>query len=54
MQISDATGSMKTSVVAPSSPFRQAMLSPDDCFILDNGMDGNVFVWKGDDNICVA
>lgn len=45
--ISDATGSMKTSVVAQSSPFKQAMLSPNDCFILDNGMDKNVFVWKG-------
>ncbi|XP_058274475.1 scinderin like b [Hemibagrus wyckioides] len=45
--ISDATGCMKTSVVAPSSPFKQEMLSPDDCFILDNGVDGNVFVWKG-------
>ncbi|MCI4391023.1 hypothetical protein PGIGA_G00129720 [Pangasianodon gigas] len=45
--ISDATGSMKTSVVAPSSPFKQEMLSLDDCFILDNGVDGSVFVWKG-------
>ncbi|KAK3513395.1 hypothetical protein QTP70_014221 [Hemibagrus guttatus] len=45
--ISDATGSMKTSMVAPSSPFKQEMLLPDDCFILDNGLDGNVFVWKG-------
>ncbi|MCJ8745283.1 hypothetical protein PDJAM_G00128570 [Pangasius djambal] len=45
--ISDATGSMKTSAVAPSSPFKQEMLSPDDCYILDNGVDGNVFVWKG-------
>ncbi|XP_053529670.1 scinderin like b [Ictalurus punctatus] len=45
--ISDATGSMKTSSVAPSSPFKQEMLSLDDCYILDNGVDGNVFVWKG-------
>uniref|UniRef100_A0AAR2JZ67 Gelsolin-like domain-containing protein n=1 Tax=Pygocentrus nattereri TaxID=42514 RepID=A0AAR2JZ67_PYGNA len=45
--ISDATGSMKTSVVAQSSPFKQAMLSPDECYILDNGGDNNVFVWKG-------
>ncbi|XP_070830439.1 scinderin like b [Chaetodon trifascialis] len=45
--ISDATGSMKVSVVAPSNPFKQAMLSPEECYILDNGVDGNVFVWKG-------
>ncbi|XP_047662468.1 scinderin like b [Tachysurus fulvidraco] len=45
--ISDATSTMKTSVVAPSSPFKQEMLSLDDCYILDNGKDGNIFVWKG-------
>ncbi|XP_056149698.1 scinderin like b [Lampris incognitus] len=45
--ISDASGTMKTSEVAQSSPFRQAMLTPDECYILDNGPDKNVFVWKG-------
>ncbi|KAI5092594.1 scinderin like b, partial [Silurus meridionalis] len=45
--ISDATGSMKTTIVSGSSPFKQEMMSKDDCYILDNGMDGNVFVWKG-------
>ncbi|KAM7400952.1 hypothetical protein PAMA_005241 [Pampus argenteus] len=45
--ISDASGSMKVSSVAPSSPFKQAMLSPEDCYILDNGVDKNIFVWKG-------
>ncbi|KAM4604871.1 scinderin like b [Polymixia lowei] len=45
--ISDASGSMKSSVVAQSSPFKQAMLSPEECYILDNGVDKNVFVWKG-------
>ncbi|XP_049332585.1 scinderin like b [Astyanax mexicanus] len=45
--ISDATGSMKTSVVAQSSPFKQAMLLAEECYILDNGADNNVFVWKG-------
>lgn len=38
---------MKVSVVAPSSPFKQAMLSPEECYILDNGVDRNIFVWKG-------
>uniref|UniRef100_A0A8C2HLF0 Scinderin like b n=1 Tax=Cyprinus carpio TaxID=7962 RepID=A0A8C2HLF0_CYPCA len=45
--ISDASGSMKTSVVAQTSPFKQEMLSLDECYILDNGIDKNVFVWKG-------
>uniref|UniRef100_A0A672Z8K3 Scinderin like b n=1 Tax=Sphaeramia orbicularis TaxID=375764 RepID=A0A672Z8K3_9TELE len=46
-RISDASGSMKVSVVASSSPFKQAMLSQEDCYILDNGVDKNIFVWKG-------
>ncbi|XP_061878252.1 scinderin like b [Entelurus aequoreus] len=45
--ISDASGPMKLSSVAPCSPFKQAMLSPDECYILDNGVDANIFVWKG-------
>ncbi|KAJ8011363.1 hypothetical protein DPEC_G00057370 [Dallia pectoralis] len=45
--ISDASGSMKSSIVAESSPFKQAMLSPEECYIVDNGVDQNLFVWKG-------
>ncbi|XP_075877089.1 scinderin like b [Nelusetta ayraudi] len=45
--ISDASGSMKVSSVAPVSPFKQAMLSPEECYILDNGVDRMIFVWKG-------
>ncbi|KAI4809896.1 hypothetical protein KUCAC02_018752 [Chaenocephalus aceratus] len=45
--VSDATGSVKVTAVAPSSPFKQAMLSPEECYILDNGVDKNIFVWKG-------
>ncbi|KAM4552407.1 scinderin like b [Odontesthes bonariensis] len=45
--ISDASGSMKVTAVAPSSPFKQAMLSTEECYILDNGVDRNIFVWKG-------
>uniref|UniRef100_A0A8C6U163 Scinderin like b n=1 Tax=Neogobius melanostomus TaxID=47308 RepID=A0A8C6U163_9GOBI len=46
-KISDASGSMKVTTVASSSPFKQAMLSPEECYILDNGVDGYIFVWKG-------
>ncbi|CAN9503206.1 unnamed protein product [Ophioblennius macclurei] len=45
--ISDASGSMKMTSVASASPFKQAMLSPDECYILDNGLDNTIFVWKG-------
>lgn len=38
---------MKVTSVAQASPFKQAMLSPEECYILDNGVDGNIFVWKG-------
>uniref|UniRef100_A0A3Q2E2W6 Scinderin like a n=2 Tax=Cyprinodon variegatus TaxID=28743 RepID=A0A3Q2E2W6_CYPVA len=45
--ISDAAGSMTTSLVSSSCPFKQDMLSSSECYILDNGEDGNIFVWKG-------
>ncbi|XP_013978597.1 gelsolin [Salmo salar] len=45
--ISDAAGSMKASVVAQTSPFKQEMLSPSECYILDNGVDSKIFIWKG-------
>lgn len=51
LQISDASGSMTVSSVAPASPFKQAMLSPEECYILDNGLDGVIFVWKGKGSI---
>ncbi|KAM3876568.1 scinderin like a [Diretmus argenteus] len=45
--ISDAAGTMKTSLVAQTSPFKQEMLSLSECYILDNGVDEQLFVWKG-------
>uniref|UniRef100_A0A8B9KYR6 Macrophage-capping protein n=1 Tax=Astyanax mexicanus TaxID=7994 RepID=A0A8B9KYR6_ASTMX len=45
--VSDAAGSMRASLVAQSSPFKQEMLSPSECYILDNGIDSKIFVWKG-------
>ncbi|XP_073707858.1 gelsolin-like [Garra rufa] len=47
--VSDSAGSMKTSPVAQSSPFKQEMLTPTECYILDNGLDGKIFLWKGPD-----
>lgn len=45
--VSDAAGSMKTSLVAQASPFKQEMLSPSECYLLDNGVDNKIFLWKG-------
>ncbi|CAB1324068.1 unnamed protein product [Coregonus sp. 'balchen'] len=45
--ISDVAGSMKASVVAQTCPFKQEMLSPSECYILDNGVDTKIFIWKG-------
>ncbi|KAF3835695.1 hypothetical protein F7725_028253, partial [Dissostichus mawsoni] len=41
IQISDAAGSMTTNLVAKENPFKQEMLSPGECYILDNGSDAN-------------
>ncbi|XP_028330817.1 capping protein (actin filament), gelsolin-like b isoform X1 [Gouania willdenowi] len=46
-KVSDATGSMTTTEVSGKSPFAKELLARDDCFILDNGANGKVFVWKG-------
>lgn len=47
MQVSDATGSMKITKISDKSPFGKDLLVRDDCFILDNGANGKIFVWKG-------
>nr|XP_056712977.1 scinderin isoform X2 [Euleptes europaea] len=47
--VSDASGSMKVSVVAEENPFSRAMLLSEECFILDHGIARKIFVWKGKD-----
>jgi hypothetical protein len=46
-QVSDATGQMNLTKVADSSPFASDLLIPDDCFVLDNGLCGKIYIWKG-------
>uniref|UniRef100_A0A8C9SL50 Macrophage-capping protein n=2 Tax=Scleropages formosus TaxID=113540 RepID=A0A8C9SL50_SCLFO len=46
-KVSDATGLMKLTKVSDKSPFPRDLLLRDDCFILDNGANGKIFVWKG-------
>ncbi|OWK62049.1 Adseverin [Lonchura striata] len=45
--VSDASGSMKVSLVAEENPFSMDMLLSEECFILDNGAARKIFVWKG-------
>ncbi|XP_075435078.1 gelsolin isoform X2 [Ascaphus truei] len=46
-KVSNGSGPMSVSLVADENPFTQSALSSDDCFILDHGSDGKIFVWKG-------
>ncbi|XP_036189857.1 macrophage-capping protein isoform X1 [Myotis myotis] len=46
-KVSDATGQMNLTKVADASPFAMELLIPDDCFVLDNGLCGKIYIWKG-------
>lgn len=46
-QVSNASGTMAMALVADENPFTQSALESTDCFILDHGSDGKIFVWKG-------
>ncbi|XP_038637851.1 gelsolin a isoform X2 [Scyliorhinus canicula] len=42
-----AGGDIQISLVSAENPFKQSMLESEDSFILDNGSNGQIFVWKG-------
>lgn len=46
-KVSNASGDMGMDMVASENPFSQNSLELSDCFILDNGPNGMIFVWKG-------
>uniref|UniRef100_A0A8C7SXZ6 Gelsolin n=1 Tax=Oncorhynchus mykiss TaxID=8022 RepID=A0A8C7SXZ6_ONCMY len=46
-KVSNASGDMSMSMVAAENPFSQSALESSDCFILDHGSDGKIFIWKG-------
>ncbi|XP_047228573.1 gelsolin a isoform X1 [Girardinichthys multiradiatus] len=48
-KVSNASGGMTITLVAAENPFAQSALESGDCFILDHGSDGKIFVWKGKD-----
>lgn len=47
--MSNADGDMAVTMVAEQNPFSQDALQSSECFILDNGANGLIFVWKGSD-----
>nr|XP_061836049.1 gelsolin-like [Nerophis lumbriciformis] len=46
-KVSNADGDLDVTMVAEVSPFSQKALRSSDCFILDNGTNGDIYVWKG-------
>ncbi|XP_036436969.1 macrophage-capping protein-like [Colossoma macropomum] len=46
-KVSDATGCMTLTLLCDKALFDQTLLDRDDCFILDNGANGKIFIWKG-------
>nr|XP_033776883.1 macrophage-capping protein [Geotrypetes seraphini] len=46
-KVSDASGKMNLTKVSDVSPFGKELLISDDCFVLDNGKNRQLFVWKG-------
>ncbi|XP_051975842.1 gelsolin-like [Xyrauchen texanus] len=46
-KVSNASGSISVTLVAEENPFSQSALESTDCFILDHGSSGKIFVWKG-------
>ncbi|XP_029430577.1 macrophage-capping protein [Rhinatrema bivittatum] len=46
-KVSDASGKMNLIKVSETSPFTKDLLASDDCFVLDNAKNGQLFVWKG-------
>ncbi|XP_072096170.1 gelsolin-like isoform X2 [Mobula birostris] len=46
-KVSNASGEVSISLVSAENPFKQDMLQSEDSFILDNGSNGMIFVWKG-------
>ncbi|KAF3695235.1 Gelsolin AGEL Actin-depolymerizing factor [Channa argus] len=46
-KVSNADGNIAVTMVAEQNPFSQDALQSSECFILDNGTNGHIFVWKG-------
>uniref|UniRef100_A0AAZ1WV68 Gelsolin n=1 Tax=Oreochromis aureus TaxID=47969 RepID=A0AAZ1WV68_OREAU len=49
-KVSNAGGDLEVAVVAEESLFSQNALVSSECFIVDNGANGHIFIWKGEHN----
>uniref|UniRef100_A0A4W3HG29 Scinderin like a n=1 Tax=Callorhinchus milii TaxID=7868 RepID=A0A4W3HG29_CALMI len=47
IKVSDASGKLKLTEVASQNPFSMTLLSTSESYILDNGQNGKIFLWKG-------
>ncbi|XP_033854651.1 scinderin-like [Acipenser ruthenus] len=45
--VSDKSGTMQVTLVSEENPFNQSLLLSEECFILDNGTNRMICVWKG-------
>ncbi|XP_041644123.1 gelsolin-like [Cheilinus undulatus] len=48
-KVSNAGGKIDVNIVAEENPFPQSALESGECYILDNGANGCIYVWKGKD-----
>ncbi|XP_066518201.1 macrophage-capping protein-like [Hoplias malabaricus] len=46
-KVSDSSGSMDLKLLCDKAPFDQRLLDRADCFILDNGSNSKIFMWRG-------
>ncbi|XP_008334635.1 gelsolin [Cynoglossus semilaevis] len=48
-KVSNASGDLEVTLVSQENPFSQDSLISSDCFIVDVGSNGQIYVWKGKD-----
>lgn len=47
LKVSNASGDLEVTLVSQENPFSQDSLISSDCFIVDVGSNGQIYVWKG-------
>uniref|UniRef100_A0A8C5AIE7 Gelsolin n=1 Tax=Gadus morhua TaxID=8049 RepID=A0A8C5AIE7_GADMO len=46
-KVSNAGGELEVTTVSEENPFSQQALQSSECYLLDNGSNGTIFIWKG-------
>ncbi|XP_043094506.1 capping protein (actin filament), gelsolin-like a isoform X2 [Puntigrus tetrazona] len=46
-KVTNATGQKISTKLCDKGPFSQELLEKHDCFVLDNGSNGKIYIWKG-------